>query len=143
MPSHPRYAPRPDVALPAGSVSVMRGSAKRKATDMQSGIFKVQAQERIVFGTPAPDAVVAEAEHYGADRIFVTSTKSLAALDDGPLKHVEQALGSRHAGTFSAIASHSPREDVIAAAAAARAAGADLLDERDAATQRDGGQLGR
>lgn len=94
---------------------------------MQSGIFKIQAQERIVFGTPAPAAVVAEAEHYGAIRVFVTSTKSLAALSDGPLQQIERALGSHHVGTFSAIASHSPREDVVAAAEAARTADADLL----------------
>ena len=94
---------------------------------MQSGIFKIQAQERVVFGTPAPEAVLAEADHYGARRVFVTSTKSLAALDDGPLQRVERALGDRHVGTFSAIASHSPREDVVAAAEAARAGDADLL----------------
>ena len=80
-----------------------------------------------MFGTPAPQAVVKEAEYYGSQRVFVTSTRSLAALDDGPLQKVEAALGQRYAGTFSAIASHSPREDVIAAANAARDAGADML----------------
>jgi maleylacetate reductase len=94
---------------------------------MQSGVFKIQAQERIVFGTPAADAVLAEAEHYGADRIFVTSTRSLAVLEDGPLQKIERALGAKHVGTFHEIASHSPREDVVAAANAARAAGADLI----------------
>lgn len=94
---------------------------------MQSGIFKIQAQERIVFGIPAAEAVVAEAEHYGATRVFVTSTNSLSKLADGPLQKIERALGERHVGTFCAIASHSPREDVVAAATAARAARADLL----------------
>ena len=50
---------------------------------MQTGIFKIQAQERVVFGTPAAEAVLAEADHYGAQNVFVTSTKSLAALADG------------------------------------------------------------
>lgn len=94
---------------------------------MQSGVFKIQAQERIVFGTPVAEAIIAEAEHYGAERVFVTSTNSLSKLSDGPLQKIERALGGRHVGTFSAIASHSPREDVVAAAAAARAANADLL----------------
>lgn len=80
-----------------------------------------------MFGTPAPQAIVREAEYYGSQRVFVTSTRSLAALDDGPLQKVEAALGHRYAGTFSTIASHSPREDVIAAANAARDAGADML----------------
>ncbi len=94
---------------------------------MQTGIFKIQAQERVLFGGPAAEAVVTEAEHYGARRVFVTSTRSLAALDEGPLQDIECALGDRYAGTFSAISSHSPREDVIAAADAARAADADML----------------
>jgi maleylacetate reductase len=92
-----------------------------------SGQFAIQAQERVVFGTPAGAAVLAEAEKAGAQRVFVTATRSLAKLADGPLQWVEKALGARHVGTFSAIAAHSPREDVIAATAAAREARADLL----------------
>jgi maleylacetate reductase len=94
---------------------------------MQSGIFKIQAQERIVFGVSSPEAILQEAEHFGANRIFITSTKSLVALSNGPLQQIERALGDKHVGTFSAIASHSPREDVIAAANAARDARADLI----------------
>ena len=94
---------------------------------MISGHFTVQAQERIVFGKPAEIAVVEEAERYAAKRVFVLSTRSLAGRDNGPLQQIERALGERHVGTCSAIAAHSPREDVIAAAARARTAGADLL----------------
>ncbi len=94
---------------------------------LKAGSFTVQAQERIVFGTPADSAVVTEAVRYGAGRVFVISTGSLSRLDDGPLQRIVRALGSRHVGTRSAIRAHSPREDVIAAAAAARAAQADLL----------------
>jgi maleylacetate reductase len=91
------------------------------------GTFYVTAQERIVFGTPAGEAVVAEADRVGAKRVFVTSTRSLAQKEAGPLQRVEKALGSRHVGTYATIRSHSPREDVVAGAAAARAAKADLL----------------
>ncbi|MBU2532626.1 MAG: iron-containing alcohol dehydrogenase [Alphaproteobacteria bacterium] len=94
---------------------------------MKAGIFNVEAQERVVFGKPAANAVVEEADHYGAVRVFVTSTRSLATATDGPLQRIEKALGDRHVGTFSAISSHSPREDVVAAANAARDAGADLI----------------
>ena len=94
---------------------------------LKAGSFTVQAQERIVFGTPADSAVVTEAVRYGAGRVFVISTGSLSRLDDGPLQRIVRALGSRHVGTCSAIRAHSPRDDVIAAAAAARAAQADLL----------------
>lgn len=92
-----------------------------------AGTFLVQAHERIVFGTPADTAVVAEAERYGAERVFVTATRSLGRLDDGPLQRIVRSLGARHVGTFVEIAAHSPREDVVAAANRARAAGADLL----------------
>jgi maleylacetate reductase len=94
---------------------------------LATGSFSVTAHDRIVFGTPAGEAVISEAERYGASRVFVTSTRSLAQKENGPLQHLERALGSRHAGTHAAISSHSPREDVVAAANAARAARADLL----------------
>ena len=94
---------------------------------LESRTFSVTAHDRIVFGTPAGDAVTAEAERYGAKRIFVTSTRSLAQKTDGPLQRLERALGARHAGTYASIKSHSPREDVVAGANAARAAKADLL----------------
>jgi maleylacetate reductase len=94
---------------------------------LTSGTFNVTAHERIVFGQPAGEAVLAEAERLGARRVFVTSTRSLAGKDGGPLQRIEKALGPRHAGSFTSITSHSPREDVIAGAKAARDVGADLL----------------
>lgn len=94
---------------------------------IRAGRFEIQAMERVVFGMPAGEAVMAEVERLGAERIFVTSTRSLAGKSDGPLQRLEKALGARHVGTFSAIAAHSPREDVIAAARAARDAEADLI----------------
>jgi maleylacetate reductase len=94
---------------------------------LAAGTFAIQAQERIVFGIPAEEAVIAEAERYGAKRVFVTSTRSLVQKPDGPLQRLQEALGTRHVGTHAAIRSHSPREDVVAGANAARAAKADLL----------------
>lgn len=97
------------------------------ATGLKPGHFAIQSTEQIVFGVPLGAAIVAEAERYGAKRVFVTSTRSLAKLADGPLQKAVRALGSRCVGTFHEIAAHSPREDVIAGANAARAAKADLL----------------
>lgn len=96
-------------------------------SDLPGGVFVIPAQDRVVFGRPADAAVVAAADHQRAQRVFVVSTRSLGRLTDGPLQRVAQALGPRHAGSFSEIRAHSPREDVIAVAAAARAARADLL----------------
>ena len=94
---------------------------------LATGAFNVTAHERIVFGRPAGEAVVAEAERTGARRVFVTSTRSLAQKEMGPLQRVEKALGSRHVGTYATIKAHSPREDVVAGAAQAREAKADLM----------------
>jgi maleylacetate reductase len=96
-------------------------------SDHRAGTFNVTAHERIVFGTAAGDAVVAEADRVGAKRVFVTSTRSLAQKESGPLQRIEKALASRHVGTFATIRSHSPREDVVAGAVQAREAKADLL----------------
>jgi maleylacetate reductase len=92
-----------------------------------AGSFSVTQHERIVFGVPAGEAVVAEAERISAKRVLVTSTRSLAQKENGPLQRMEKALGARHVGTYSTIRSHSPREDVVGGAGAARAARADLL----------------
>ncbi len=94
---------------------------------LAAGSFSVTANDRILFGMPAGAAVIAEAGRYGARRVFVTSTRSLAQKENGPLQQLERALGGRHAGTYAAVSSHSPREDVVAGANAARAARADLL----------------
>jgi maleylacetate reductase len=96
-------------------------------TELTRGTFNVQAQERVLFGQPAADAVLAEAQRYDVSRVFIVSTRSLSTLDAGPLQRIVAALGSLHVGTFGTVRSHSPREDIIAAAAAARAARADLL----------------
>jgi maleylacetate reductase len=99
----------------------------RTASQLRQGHFNISASERILFGQPLDKAIVAEAKRYGADRVFLTSTRSLARLDNGPLQRAERALGAMHVGTHTEIASHSPREDIIAGAAKARAANADLL----------------
>jgi maleylacetate reductase len=95
--------------------------------ELPAGVYVVPAQDRVVFGRPADAAVVAEADRHRAQRIFVVSTRSLARLAAGPLQRIVAALGPRCAGTFAEVRAHSPREDVIAVAAAARAARADLL----------------
>jgi maleylacetate reductase len=87
----------------------------------------VQAQERILYGQPAEEALLAEVERYDCGRIFVVSTRSLSALSDGPLQRIERALGARRVGTYGTVRSHSPREDVIAIATAAGKEDADLL----------------
>jgi maleylacetate reductase len=93
----------------------------------RGGTVLLTAQERVVFGQNAEQAVRSEVERAGARRVFVTSGASLSRLADGPLQRIEAALGPRLAGRFVGMRAHSPRDDVIAAARAAREVGADLL----------------
>ena len=93
----------------------------------RGGTVLLSAQERVVFGQPAAQAVRTEVERTGAKRVFVTSGASLSRAADGPLQRIEAALGDRLAGRFVGMRAHSPRDDVVAAARAARDAGADLL----------------
>lgn len=96
-------------------------------SSLPSGFITLSAQERVIFGKPAAEAVTSEAERYSAKRVFVVSTNSLSKLADGPLQRIERGLAAKHVGTFATVRSHSPREDVVAVADAARAANADLL----------------
>jgi maleylacetate reductase len=92
---------------------------------MLTETFEWTAQERVIHGKPAAEAVRSEMERLGAKRVFVTTTRSLR---DGRLvRDITSALGDRCVGTFSAISAHSPREAVVAGAAAAREADADHL----------------
>ncbi len=92
---------------------------------MLTETFEWTAQERVIHGKPAAEAVRGEIERIGAKRVLLTTTRSLT---DGRLvREVASALGDRCAGKFSAISAHSPREAVVAGATAAREAGADHL----------------
>ncbi len=94
---------------------------------VRTGVYRQHPQERVIFGRAADEAVRAEAERLDATKVFVTSTASLARLEAGPLQRIVAGLGDRCAGVTSAISAHSPEEDVIAAANAARDAGAELI----------------
>lgn len=82
--------------------------------------------ERVTMGQPARDALRAQAEAMGARKVFLLTSDSLRRNTD-EIAQIEIALGDLHAATHSGIASHAPRADVLAAAEAARAAGADLI----------------
>ena len=43
-----------------------------------SGQYEFLAQDRVVFGVPAAQAVVEQAERLGAQRVFIVSSKTLS-----------------------------------------------------------------
>jgi alcohol dehydrogenase class IV len=92
---------------------------------MIGGIHHWPAQERVIYGKPAAEALVDEVKRAGAQRVFVTTTRSIT--NGALVARIIAALGERFAGKFDAIAAHSPREAVIAGAEALRASRADLV----------------
>ena len=93
---------------------------------MNSGIHEFLAQDRVIWGKPAAQAVIEEAEHRGARRVFIVTSKTLNRKTDA-VANIRAALGPRHAGTFDECVEHTPRASVMAAADAARAAAPDLV----------------
>jgi maleylacetate reductase len=92
---------------------------------MLTGTVEWTAQERVIHGKPAAEAVPAEIERIGAKRVLLLTTRSLAG--SRLVREVTSALGDRCVGRFSEIHAHSPREAVIAGAALARELEADHL----------------
>lgn len=92
---------------------------------MLTGTVQWTAQERVIHGKPAAEAVPAEIERIGAKRVLLLTTRSLTG--SRLVREVTSALGDRCVGRFSEIHAHSPREAVIAGAALAREAKADHL----------------
>jgi maleylacetate reductase len=92
---------------------------------MLSGIVQWTAQERVIHGKPAAEAVPAEMDRIGAKRVLLLTTRSLTG--SRLVQEITAALGERCVGQFSDIHAHSPREAVIAGAALARGVAADHL----------------
>ena len=93
---------------------------------MQAGSHEFLAQDRVIWGRPAAQAALEEADRRGAKRVFVVTSKTLNRHTDA-VSTIVAALGARHVGTFDECVEHTPRPSVIAAAEAARAAAPDMV----------------
>jgi alcohol dehydrogenase class IV len=107
---------------------------------MQAGLYSYLPQERVIWGRPAAEAVAAEVERRGAGRVFLLASATLARQTD-VVAGVERALAGRVAGRFFDCVQHTPRESVLAAAAAVRAAGPDLVVTLGGGTPIDTGKI--
>jgi len=107
---------------------------------MQRGQVVFTAMERVVFGQPAAEAVVAEADRLGAHAVFLLVSGSLNRETD-EVERLATALGNRFAGLHDEMPAHSPREAVIACANKAREAGTDLLVTFGGGSVTDGGKV--
>ncbi|WP_375158303.1 iron-containing alcohol dehydrogenase [Bradyrhizobium sp. RDT46] len=93
---------------------------------MHQGRVVFGAIEEVVFGHPAADAIVGQMDRLGTRRAFLMVSGTLNRQTN-EIETIKQALGPRCAGLFDAMPAHTPREAVIAATHAARAAEADLI----------------
>src|SRR6185503_2004667 len=109
---------------------------------MQAGKFVFPAIERIVYGEPAARALRVEAQRLGASRVFLMVSGTMNR-STGEVGKVRDALGERYAGLYDAMPSHTPREAVLEAARAARAAGADLIVTFGGGSITDAGKIVR
>src|SRR5271155_2086010 len=107
---------------------------------MLTGRFTFPAIERIVYGKPAAAALKEEAQRLEATRVFLMVSGTMNRETDEVAK-LRAALGNRYAGLHDRMAPHTPRDDVIAAANAARAAGADLLVTSGGGSLTDAGKV--
>ena len=90
------------------------------------GVFSYPAIERVVYGEPVADGLAAEIARLDARRVFLMASRSLLRATGG-VTAIAGCLGDRLAAVFSDMSPHTPRDGVLAAAAAARQADADLV----------------
>jgi maleylacetate reductase len=93
---------------------------------MLTGTYRFPPMESVVYGRPFTTALAEQVEAAGAHSVFLLASGTLAR-ETGMVEEIRRALGNRLAGVFARIGAHTPRVDVVAAANAARDAGADLI----------------
>jgi maleylacetate reductase len=110
-----------------------------------AGIFTYPAMERVYMGTAFDEAVAAEAERAGAKRVFLMLGGTISRESDWAerLQHRLSRASVALAGRWDRTASHTPRQDVLAATRAARAANADLVVTLGGGSVTDAGKMVR
>lgn len=93
---------------------------------MQQGRVAFGKMDAVTFGTPMEEAIAKEVDRIGAERVFLMVSGTLNRKT-GEIEKLRRALGNKVVGEFDKMAPHTPRGDVIKAAAGAREAKADLI----------------
>jgi maleylacetate reductase len=93
---------------------------------LTSGRVVFTDMEEVHYGKPAAESVAEVVKAHGAERVFLMVSGTLNRQTD-EVEKVRRALGNKCVGTFDKMPAHSPRSAVIAAAAQAREAKADLI----------------
>ncbi|MDB5890070.1 MAG: alcohol dehydrogenase [Polaromonas sp.] len=91
-----------------------------------SGIYEFLAQDRVIFGRPAHEAVLETADKLGKQRLMIVASKTLSRKTD-VISTVTDTLGRRCVGLFDECVEHVPRESVLALADEVRRLQPDLI----------------
>ncbi len=104
------------------------------------GIHRFPDMDRVVYGEAFDQAAARECERLDARAAFALVSATVARETD-LLDRLRAALGTRLAGVWTRMGAHTPRPDVVEAANAARAVGADLLLTLGGGSQTDAAKM--
>ena len=90
------------------------------------GLHQYPRMDQVIFGKPAGQALLEEAERLGAKRVFLIVSRTLNTQTD-EIEKIRTALGSRYAGTFDGVPQHTTRASAVEATAKVAEAKADLV----------------
>jgi maleylacetate reductase len=90
------------------------------------GSYQYPPMDCVIYGKPSAAAIREEAERLNARRIFLIVSRTLNTTTD-EIEKIRKSLADRYAGTFDGVPQHTTRAVVVAAAAQAREAKADLV----------------
>ena len=93
---------------------------------MKSGVFNFLALDRVHFGVTAAEALQQEIAQRASERVVIVTSRTLNRTTS-VVTDLAQQLGDRVVGIFDQCVEHTPRDSVIALAAALREARADLV----------------
>jgi alcohol dehydrogenase class IV len=92
----------------------------------QSGVYEFLAQDRIIFGRAAHEAIVETADKLGRHRLLIVASKTLSRRTN-VVKGITDALGPRCCGVFDECIEHVPRASVLQLATTIRQLQPDLI----------------
>jgi maleylacetate reductase len=107
---------------------------------LMRGTHRFPPMDAVIYGEDFATALAREVTRLDARRVFVLMSRSVADHTDA-VARTEAALGDRLAAIHRGIGAHTPRPDVVAAAEAARGAGADLLVTIGGGSQTDAAKM--
>ncbi len=93
---------------------------------LQTGVYEFLAQDRVIFGRPAHEAVVETADKLGKRRLLIVASKTLSRRTDA-ISRIAEALGERSVGVFDECIEHVPRASVLRLAADVKRLQPDLI----------------